>query len=174
MSEPEASTPRARGRSNRRVPTGGHLTAAILTGIERGIRPYDLLSEEGLLAIEDAAAVILEEIGIEFRDDPESLDLWRAAGEGELVRFPSRMLGRILKTAPSTFTQHPRNPARSLKIGGPHVVFAPAYGSPFVRELDGGRRYEALADFQNFVKLAYCTPWLHHSGGTVCKPSIFQ
>ncbi len=28
----------------------------------------------------------------------------------------------------------------------------------------------SLDDFQNFVKLTYATPWLHHSGGTVCEP----
>jgi trimethylamine--corrinoid protein Co-methyltransferase len=49
-------------------------------------------------------------------------------------------------------------------------VFAPNYGSPFVHDLDHGRRYATLADFQNFVKLAYLSPNLHHSGGTVCEP----
>ena len=50
------------------------------------------------------------------------------------------------------------------------TVLAPAYGSPFVRDLDGGRRYGTIEDFRNFVKLAYSTPFLHHSGGTVCEP----
>ena len=50
------------------------------------------------------------------------------------------------------------------------MVLAPAYGSPFVQDLEGGRRYGTLADFENFVKLAYAIPWLHHSGGTVCEP----
>ena len=49
-------------------------------------------------------------------------------------------------------------------------MLAPAYGSPFVRDLDGGRRYGTIEDFRNFVKLAYTTPFLHHSGGTVCEP----
>ena len=35
------------------------------------------------------------------------------------------------------------------------MVFAPNYGSPFVHDLDKGRRYGTLEDFQNFVKLAY-------------------
>jgi trimethylamine--corrinoid protein Co-methyltransferase len=39
-----------------------------------------------------------------------------------------------------------------------------------VRDLDGGRRYGTIEDFRNFVKLAYTTPYLHHSGGTVCEP----
>ena len=49
-------------------------------------------------------------------------------------------------------------------------MFAPAYGPPFVSDLDGGRRYGTLEDFRNFVKLTYASPWLHHSGGTVCEP----
>ncbi|MBV9286815.1 MAG: trimethylamine methyltransferase family protein, partial [Hyphomicrobiales bacterium] len=68
------------------------------------------------------------------------------------------------------FTHHARNPERSVEVGGAHVVFAPAYGSPFVQDVEGGRRYGTLADFENFVKLAYAIPWLHHSGGTVCEP----
>ena len=39
-----------------------------------------------------------------------------------------------------------------------------------MRDLDNGRRYATLEDFQNFVKLAYSTPYLHHSGGTICEP----
>ena len=50
------------------------------------------------------------------------------------------------------------------------TVFAPNYGSPFVHDLDAGRRYATLADFENFVRLAYLHPHLHHSGGTVCEP----
>ena len=50
------------------------------------------------------------------------------------------------------------------------MVFAPNYGSPFVHDLDKGRRYGTIEDFRNFVKLAYLSPYIHHSGGTVCEP----
>lgn len=50
------------------------------------------------------------------------------------------------------------------------MVLVPAYGPPFIRNLDEGRRYASLEDFKNFVKLAYMSPGLHHSGGTVCEP----
>jgi trimethylamine--corrinoid protein Co-methyltransferase len=81
------------------------------------------------------------------------------------------MLRSIIQaSAPREFTQHARNPARSVQIGGRNTVFVPAYGSPFVRDLDNGRRYGTIEDFRNFVKLAYSTPWLHHSGGTICEP----
>ena len=39
-----------------------------------------------------------------------------------------------------------------------------------MRDLDHGRRYGTIEDFRNFVKLAYMSPFLHHSGGTVCEP----
>ena len=71
---------------------------------------------------------------------------------------------------PREFTQHARNPARNVHIGGKSTVFAPAYGPPFIRNLDEGRRYATIEDFRNFVKLAYMSPSLHHSGGTVCEP----
>mgnify|MGYP000895779467 CR=1 FL=1 len=57
-----------------------------------------------------------------------------------------------------------------MQIGGDATVFAPVYGPPFVRDLEGNRRYATIEDFRNFVKLAYMAPSIHHSGGTVCEP----
>ncbi len=123
-------------------------THTLIAGIERQIPTYELLGEEGLARIEAAADSILQEIGIEFRGDEEALRLWRGAGgdvEGDLVRFPVGLLRSLLKTAPSTFVQHARNPERSLKIGDRSVIFAPAYGSPFVRDLESGADTERWA-----------------------------
>ena len=142
--------------------------------IVRGIPTYDILSEESLIRIEATADRILAETGIEFRDDPEALTLWRAAGadvQGTLVKFPPGLLRELVSTAPREFTQHARNPANNVQIGGKNVVFAPAYGSPFVMDLDKGRRFGTLEDFQNFIKLAQGSPWFHHSGGTICEPT---
>ena len=95
----------------------------------------------------------------------------RVTIDGNRVRFePGHVRSLAVSTAPREFTQHARNPDKSVVIGGDSVVFAPAYGSPFVRDLAGGRRYASLADFENFVKLTYASPWLHHSGGTICEP----
>ena len=105
---------------------------------------------------------------------PEAIEIWKAAGadvKGERVHFARGMCRALVqKTAPRQFTQHARNPARSVVIGGQNTVFAPAYGSPFVRNLDEGRRYAKIEDFRNFVKLAYMSTSLHHSGGTICEP----
>ena len=142
--------------------------------IVRNIPTYDVLSEENLLKVEHAADRILAETGIEFRDDAVALDHWKRAGakvDGLLVKFEPGMLREILKSAPREFTQHARNPANSVRIGGKNVVFAPAYGSPFVMDLDRGRRFGTLEDFQNFIKLAQSSPNFHHSGGTICEPT---
>ncbi len=142
--------------------------------ITRQIPVVRLLSAEGLELIEHNADTVLEEIGIEFRGDPEALQIWKDAGadvQGERVRFPRGLCRELVRdNAPAAFTQHARNPARSVEIGGDNTVFAPVYGPPFVRDLEGGRRYATIEDFRNFVKLAYMTPAMHHSGGTVCEP----
>lgn len=163
---------RGGGRSARRAARSGNVGTKN-PYIQRNIQPYEVFDEESIAKIEENADVILEEIGIEFRDDPEALTMWREAGamvDGERVRFPQGMLRELIKTAPPEFTQHARNPARSVRIGGKNTVFAPVYGPPFVRALDGERRYAKIEDFRNFVKLAYLAPAMHHSGGTVCEP----
>ncbi|MCY3851147.1 MAG: trimethylamine methyltransferase family protein [Acidimicrobiaceae bacterium] len=149
-------------------------TAETVAYIERKLPPVEMLDEEGLVQIETNAETILAEIGVAFQDFPPALELWRDAGadiDGELVRIPRGMCREILaRSAPAVYTQHARNPQRSVKIGGNTTVFAPNYGSPFVTDLDTGRRYATLTDFQNAVKLTYMLPHLHHSGGTVCEP----
>ncbi|MEM8497034.1 MAG: trimethylamine methyltransferase family protein [Pseudomonadota bacterium] len=148
--------------------------ADVTAFIERKIPYLDYLNEESLEIIEYNADTVLEEIGIEFRDDPEALAILKDAGadvNGELVRFPRGMCRSIIQaSAPKEFTQHARNPARNVIIGGKRTVMVPAYGPPFVRDLDNGRRYATIEDFRNFVKLAYSAPGIHHSGGTVCEP----
>ncbi len=163
----------AGGAAARRAARAGGGPGQSLTYIRRRIPLYEVLNEEGLALIEANADTVLEETGIEFRDDAEALALWKEAGadiKGERVHFPKGLCRSLLKTAPSVFTQHARNPARSVQIGGDATVFAPVYGPPFVRDLDGQRRYATIEDFRNFVKLAYMAPSMHHSGGTVCEP----
>ena len=172
----EATTTAARhgGREARRRERSQKATGPGRPYIIRNIPTYDILSEENLQKIEAAADRILAETGIEFRDDDVALDHWRKAGariDDRLVRFEPGMLREILGSAPSEFTQHARNPANSARIGGRNVVFAPAYGSPFVMDLDRGRRFGTLQDFENFIKLAQSSPWFHHSGGTICEPT---
>ncbi len=141
--------------------------------LTRPLRPVEIVSDEGLELLEHNADLILEEVGIEVRDYPTAIERFAAAGadvDGTRVRFPRGLCRSLVSTAPPIYTQHARNPANSVQIGGDATVFAPNYGSPFVHDLDNGRRYATLQDFENIVKLTYLHPYLHHSGGTVCEP----
>lgn len=174
----ERRVERRRSRTERTIAPGQnpHLRVPYIV---RGIPTFDLLDEGSLEKIEAAADRILAEIGIEFRDDPETVRLFEEAG-GRVttlsndrwnIKFEPGMIRGLLKSAPAKFFQHARNPNNSVEIGGDAVVFAPSYGSPFVMDLDKGRRYGTIEDFRNFVRLGQSSPWLHHSGGTICEPT---
>ena len=172
----QQTSPRTRRPSARDAKRAARLAHAAqsVPFITRKIPLYEVLDEEGLSLIEHNADTVLQEIGIDFLGDEEALAIWREAGadvQGTRVRYPRGMCRMIIqRSAPREFVQHARNPQRSVTMGGKNTVFAPAYGSPFVRDLDKGRRYGSIEDFCNFVKLAYASPHLHHSGGTVCEP----
>ena len=141
--------------------------------ITRKIPYFEFADEESLVRIEDHAEWLMQDIGIEFRDDPAALEIWRKAGadvEGVTVKLPEGMARELCKTIPPIFTQHARNPANSVRIGGRHTVFAPCYGPPFIRDLEQGRRYGSLADLQNLIRIVHGIPWLHHSGGIIVEP----
>src|SRR5881398_2150203 len=53
---------------------------AFVPYITRNIPYYEVLGSAGLELLEHNADTILEEIGIDFREDPESLNLWKDAG----------------------------------------------------------------------------------------------
>ena len=165
---------RGGGRAARRAARESGADAPAAPYVVRRFRPFEVLDEEALEIVETNAETILSEIGIEFRDDAEALEIWRDAGadvEATRVRFPRGMCRKLVRdNAPAEFTQCARNPDRNVRIGGDATVFAPAYGPPFVRDLDAGRRYATIEDFGNFVKLAYASASLHHSGGTLCEP----
>jgi trimethylamine--corrinoid protein Co-methyltransferase len=62
-------------RAARSIARGGGTTF-----IRRKIPVFEVLGEEGLALIEQNADTILAEIGIDFRDTPEALELWKSAG----------------------------------------------------------------------------------------------
>lgn len=167
--QPKLRKAARRGRSARRGAPD-----SVVSYTKRKTPAYQLLNELELDAIETQADWILENIGVEFRGDETALDLFRDAGawvDGQRVTFAPGHARQLCTSAPNQFTLHARNPAKSVELGGNNVVLMPGYGSPFVSDLERGRRYATLEDFQNFVKLTYSTPYLHHSGGTVCEPT---
>lgn len=170
MNEPSSSLPSTRQRKRMRT----RPAIAAPAYLHRQVPTYALLDPENVERLHVQAEQILAEIGVEFRGDDVALELWRMAGakvDGTRVLFDPGMVSEIIqKTTPRTFIQHGRDPEHLVKMGDDAIVFSPAYGSPFVYDRELGRRYGTLEDFKNFIKLTWMSPWLHHSGGTVCEP----
>lgn len=163
---------RSGGRAGRQAMRAAATTHADAY-LTRTMKPVEIVGDEGLEIVLNNADTILAEVGVEIRGYPSAIERFRDAGcdtDGERVRFPSGLARALAATAPPSYVQHARNPIHNVTIGGDATVFAPNYGSPFAHDLDNGRRYATLTDFQNFVKLTYTSPHLHHSGGTVCEP----
>ncbi|WP_136441799.1 trimethylamine methyltransferase family protein [Pacificoceanicola onchidii] len=162
-------------RRARNTRTGNQARAGALPSphIQRTVPYYDMLDEAQIVRLEGQVDWILQDVGIAFRDDPEALALWRREGarvDGDIVRAPADWIRALCAKAPKEFTQLARNPARSVVIGGANQVFAPIYGAPFVRDLEGGRRYGDMAAFRDLVRLTYLHPNLHHGGFVTCEP----
>jgi trimethylamine--corrinoid protein Co-methyltransferase len=161
---------RRRGRRARRA-TGP--ATPKMRPITYNLPIYDLLDEGGLERLHLASMHILAELGIDFYDE-EVRAILKSHGadvRGDTVYFEPALIEEYVALAPGRFTQLARNPEHNLVIGGDQIVFAPVYGPPFVLDLERGRRQATLADFQNFVKLAYLSPYIHHSGGTIVEPT---
>jgi trimethylamine--corrinoid protein Co-methyltransferase len=143
-----------------------------LPELERKIPWVDLLTPEQVQTIHDASMDILEEVGIDFRCD-EAAASWAAAGasvDGHRVRIDREHLMELIGTAPSSYTMIARNPERTVTVGDGKQIFTPAYGAPYVLDLDGVRRPATIEDFRNFTKLNHLSPALHMSGGVLCEP----
>src|SRR6187402_1191839 len=156
-------------------------TLDTLPYLTRKLPPVEVISTEGLEQIEANADTLLEQVGIEIVNFPEATEIFRRAGadiEGQRVRFPRGMCRSLVQaTAPRIFTQRARNPARSVQIGDPYMVLVPTYGSPFIHNLDEGRRYATIEDFRNFVKLTYTSHTRYSDRafmGSVTHPSRAQ
>lgn len=164
---------------SRRTRRGRHKSPADQTKqhapyIKRQLPFFDPLSEEEVAKIDTQVDWMLENIGFAFRDDPESIRIWKEAGvkvEEDKVFADAKWVRELCAGSPDEFTQVARNPERSVVVGGSNQVFAPIYGAPFVRDLEGGRRYATFDDFEKLLKLTYLHPNLHHSGLVIAEPT---
>jgi trimethylamine---corrinoid protein Co-methyltransferase len=170
----EETTQRRSGGRAARQAARLHAVAKAVPFLTRTMQPFEIMSQEGLELMEWNADTILEEVGTDFRTSEQDLRMLKEAGcdvQGQRVRWPRGLARSIVQaSAPRQFTQYARNHDHDVQIGGNATVFAPNYGSPFVHDLERGRRYATIEDFRNLVSLTYMSPYLHHSGGTVCEP----
>lgn len=138
----------------------------------RNIPVYEIANEEGVEMIHELAMRIVEELGVEFRDE-ESLEFWRrtdAEIDGQKVRIGRDTLMALVEQAPAEYTHHGRNPERTVRIGGRNMVISPSYGPPFILDMDGVRRHATLNDLNNLQKLNHMAASVHIAGGPIVEP----
>lgn len=129
--------------------------------------------EAGLEAIEKAADRVLEETGIRFLDDPETIDILKQAGgiaTGDVVRLDGAELRRIVRRhAPARVLLRGRNPARDTALGeGAAPVFAPIYGAPNVVLDNGARVAGDRRVYGELVGAAHAAAGLNNTGQMIC------
>jgi trimethylamine--corrinoid protein Co-methyltransferase len=132
----------------------------------------EVTNQEGVELIHDFAMRVAEQIGCDFQDG-ESLDYWRQTGaeiDGERVRIGREELLELIGKIPSSYLHHARNPERTVRVGDGHAVVSPSYGAPFVRDMEGVRRYATLEDLNNLQKLNHMASTVHIAGGTIVEP----
>jgi trimethylamine--corrinoid protein Co-methyltransferase len=141
---------------------------------KRRFPPVELLSADEIEAIHQTSLTILEEIGMDFLD-ADAVALLAKAGAAtkpgqQRVRFDRGLIEERIKSAPSRFTLHARNPAHNLDFGGDKVIFAQVASAPNCSDADRGRRPGNHEDFRNLVKLAQSFNIIHMTGGYPVEP----
>ena len=118
---------------------------------------------------------IVENIGIQLGHERARAivaDHGGTVDEDGVVTLPRDVVAESLRTAPSSFTLHARNPDKSLTVGGDGPpVRAPGYGPPNIRTLASGRRPSKLSDYEDLVKLAQVEDVVTCTGYQLCEPT---
>ena len=144
-----------------------------LPALKRRLPLYEVLSEEQLDRLHGTAMRVLEEIGIDFREDEALASLApRPAPRSTASASASRAIcsWASSRRPPSASRSMPATRPSRSRSAATRMVFGPTYGSPFVRGFDGERRYGTIEDLNNFHKLAYMAPALQNTGAVICEP----
>ena len=169
---PLTARQQARSRARERAQRNA-IIAPAKPALHRRLATYDAFPGEVVAETHRRVLHIVQEIGIEFRDE-ESQALWRQAGatvDGALVRVPGELLMSLVDQAPSAFDLAARNPDRSVVIGGNYTAFGPGYGAPNVVDFDWRRRPATLDDLENFYRLTHMAQAIQVNGGVIVEPT---
>ena len=167
-----SATPARRGGREARRAIRTQRNNEMLPQLTRGLPYLEPLNQEQLLQIHNASMAILEEVGVDFRDEV-ALQQWRAAGariDGQRVYLDREQVMELIASIPEEITLHARDPRKSVTIGKGRSIFVPMTGAPFVRDLDEKRLWGSLQHLNMFHKLAHMLPALHSSAHVICEP----
>jgi trimethylamine--corrinoid protein Co-methyltransferase len=162
---------RSGGRAARRA-LRSRVDDAMLPGLKNALPHCEVMDGAQVEKIDAASMHILENVGVQFRD-PIALADWKAAGAkvvDEIVYLDRGLVRELIRTIPSSFTYHARDPKKNVALGGRQAVFVPMTGAPYLRDLDDVRRNPTLDDLAMFHKLSHMLPAMHSSAHHIVEP----
>jgi trimethylamine--corrinoid protein Co-methyltransferase len=132
---------------------------------------YQLLNQNQIEMIHENSLKILNEVGMVLPYGPakELLAKHGCKVSGDLVKFPPKLVEESMKLVPSSFMVHARNPEKSFMVDCENTIYAGPSGSPFVTDLDNGRRKSTKEDFEKIVKLLDANDNISILGLTSCE-----
>lgn len=134
---------------------------------------YQILTQTDIEKIHETSLKIMENVGIVFSYEParEMLKKHGAKVDGQTVYFPQAMVEEKLKTVPSSFTLHARNPEKTVEINTEDTLYVGPNCPPYIQDMDNGRRYATLNDYINVIKLVNDLPNIDIQSQTPCEPN---
>lgn len=142
--------------------------------LRRSLKPIEPLDPEQLEAIHRASLTILAEIGIEFMGAKARAAFAKAGAEVDqgtgLVKIPEELVLAALQTVRPSFRLTPRNPARTIELGGDSLAFGLVAGPPTVDDRINGRRAGNIADYRRLIQLAQSFDIIHLIGNQPTAP----
>ena len=163
---------RAEGRRRQASRSSGGVPQRAFGQVERQMPPVRLISDDQVAAIHEAALRVLAEQGIRVLHAPARA-LYASAGatvQAETVRLEPGLVAGLLATVPAAFIIEARNPARNLRVGGGHCVYASVGGPAYVMCNDKGRRDGTFAEMCDFLRLVQGLNVIHQEGGGPFEP----
>jgi trimethylamine--corrinoid protein Co-methyltransferase len=159
---------RPRRREPRTAAVGQAQRASRYRHLLNPFQPVRLFSDDHIESMHTAALGLLERQGMRVLS-ARGRALLAAAGASvdeasQMVRLDAALVTQALASVPPEANLLARNPERSCRVGGAHVVFAPVAGPPSVSDLQRGKRTGTIADFCDFVRLSQAFDVIHVLG----------
>src|ERR1700730_1574940 len=133
--------------------------------------PARIFSDDQVESIHLAALGMLERQGMRVLSARGRAALAAAGAtvdeSTQMVHLDRGLVAKALTSVPAEVELIARNPSRSCRVGGRHVVFAPVAGPPSVSDLQRGKRTGTIEDFRDFVRLSQAFDVIHVLGQMV-------
>jgi trimethylamine--corrinoid protein Co-methyltransferase len=145
---------KTRGSSNRVTPKRDINYSSLKNSLIR----QPAFSEDRVEAIHQTALRVIAELGIRVLNDDARRHFKEAGAsvdeDSMMVHIDSELVENALQTAPSEFTLHGATADKNVVLGGDNIAFVSVGGSPYISDLDNGRRSGTLEDTRNIIKLS--------------------